>query len=73
MIFLKMFFEKIDIEKNQQTTKKQSKSPRPNKEISVIRVTGVKILGKVGTHIFFILSFFWKKINFMHFERLKMQ
>ena len=26
---------------------------RPNKEISVFRVTGLKILGRVGTHIFF--------------------
>ena len=25
---------------------------RPNKKISVFRVTGLKILGKVGTHIF---------------------
>ena len=26
---------------------------RPNKKISVFRVTGQKILGRVGTHIFF--------------------
>ena len=26
---------------------------RPNKEISVFRVTGLKILGRVGTHFFF--------------------
>ena len=25
--------------------------PRPNKKISVFRVTGLKILGRVGTHI----------------------
>ena len=25
---------------------------RPNKEISVFRVTGLKILGRVGTHFF---------------------
>ena len=38
---------------------------RPNKKISVFRVTGLKILGSVGTHIyFFFLEFF-----FMHFER----
>ena len=38
----------------------------PNKKISVFRVTGLKILGGLGTHIFF----FWKKkYNFMHFER----
>ena len=33
--------------------------------ISVFQVTGLKILGRVGTHTFF----FWKKYNFMHFER----
>ena len=42
---------------------------RPNKKISVFRVTGLKILGRVGTHIFFNYFFFWKKNNFMHFER----
>ena len=26
---------------------------RPNKKISVFQVTGLKILGRVGTHIFF--------------------
>ena len=35
---------------------------RPNKILSVIGDTGLKILGKVGTF------FFWKN-NFMHFER----
>ena len=41
----------------------------PNKNISVFRVTGLKIVVRVGTHIFLII-FFWKKIyNFMHFER----
>ena len=31
---------------------------------------GLKILGRVGTHLlFFNYFFFWKKINFMHFER----
>ena len=38
---------------------------RPNKEISVFRVTGMKRLGRVGTHIFFS----GKIYNFMHFER----
>ena len=33
---------------------------RPNKKISVFRVTGLKILGRVGTHIFFKF-FFWNK------------
>ena len=32
----------------------------PNKEISVFRVMDLQILGRVGTHIFFIF-FFWKK------------
>ena len=39
-------------------------STRLNKIISVFRVTGLKILGRVGA-----LFFFWKKYNFMHFER----
>ena len=30
---------------------------RPNKNISVFQVTGMNILGRVGTHIFFILFF----------------
>ena len=29
---------------------------RPNKKISVFRVTGLKILGRVGTHIFLFLE-----------------
>ena len=42
---------------------------KQNKKISVFRVTGLKILGKVGTHIFLNI-FFWEKIcSFMHFER----
>ena len=34
---------------------------RPNKKISVFRVTGLKILGRVGTHVFFFffLNFFF--------------
>ena len=40
---------------------------RPNKKIVVFWVTGLKILGRVGRHIFF--NFFsGKKCNFMHFE-----
>ena len=43
---------------------------RPNKKMSVFRVTGLKILGRVCTHIFFLIIFFLeKKYNFMHFER----
>ena len=38
---------------------------RPNKKISVFRVTDLKILGRVGTHNFFS----GKKYNFMRFER----
>ena len=41
---------------------------RPNKKINVFWVTGLKILGRVGTNIF-LLFFFWLKHNFMHFER----
>ena len=51
---------------------------RPNKK-SVFQVTGLKILGRIGTNIFFhffseknIMHFerhFGKKYNFMHFER----
>ena len=43
---------------------------RPNeKKISVFRVTGLNILGRVGTHIFFKYFFSGKNILFMHFER----
>ena len=28
---------------------------RPNKKISVFRVTGLKIIGRVGTHIFYFI------------------
>ena len=44
---------------------------RPNKKISVVRVTGLKILSRVGTCIFFFNYFFFleKKYNYMHFER----
>ena len=34
---------------------------RPNKKIIVFRVTGLKILDTVGTHIFFLIIFFLKK------------
>ena len=41
-----------------------------NKAKSVFRVTGLKILGWVGTHIFIYLFFHLKKkYNFLHFER----
>ena len=40
---------------------------RPNKKmISVFRVTGLKILGRVGTHNLSSF-FFWKKIRFYAF------
>ena len=32
---------------------------RPNKKISVFWVSGLKFLGRVGTHIFFLKKF-WK-------------
>ena len=39
---------------------------RPNKIISVFQVNGLKILGRLGSHIFY--NFFSKKeYNFMHF------
>ena len=38
---------------------------RPNKKIRVFWVTGLKILSRVKAHNFF----FWKKYNFMCFER----
>ena len=34
--------------------KKSLEKFRPNKKISVFRVTGLKILSTVGTHIFFL-------------------
>ena len=34
---------------------------RPNKKMSVFRVMGLKILGRVGTHIFLIIIFSGKK------------
>ena len=42
-------------------------SLRPNKKISVFWVTGLKILGRVGTHIFFYFFFSGKKIQFYAF------
>ena len=42
---------------------------RPNTKISVFRVTGLKILSRVGTHIFVYFIFLENKYNFMHFER----
>ena len=35
---------------------------QPNKKISVFLVTGLKILGRVGTHIFFLFFFLEKNI-----------
>ena len=43
-------------------------SIRLNKRISVFRLTGLKILGRVGTHIFLFFFLFWNCFNFMHFE-----
>ena len=43
----------------------------PDKKITVFRVTDLKIIGRVGTHIFlFVFVFlFQEKYNFKHFER----
>ena len=42
---------------------------RPNQKINLcVWVTGLKTLGREGTH-FFLNIFFWKKYDFMHFER----
>ena len=42
----------------------------PNKKISVFQFTGLKVLGRVGTHIFFSIFSSGKNINnFIHFER----
>ena len=39
------------------------------KKRSVFRVMALKILGRVGTNIYFNEFFFWKKkYNFIHFE-----
>ena len=35
---------------------------RPNKKVNVFRVAGLKILGRVGTHIFLIIFFSGKNI-----------
>ena len=43
---------------------------RPNKKISVLWVTGLKILGRVNTYIFYIFFFFLGK-KIMHSENLK--
>ena len=36
---------------------------RPNKKINMFRITGLKILGRVGTHIYFFNYFFSGKKN----------
>ena len=40
---------------------------RPNKKICVFRVKGLKILGRVGTHIFLIIFFLLKCIKLYYF------
>ena len=40
-----------------------------NEKKSVFRVTGLKILGRVGKRIMFCKKKSGKKYNFMHFER----
>ena len=40
---------------------------RPNKKkYNVFRIKSLKILCRVGTHVYF--NFFWKKINFTHLK-----
>ena len=52
------------------TTEPLRSSLRPNKIIGAFRVTGLKILGRLGTYIFFLIIFiFLEKNYFMHFER----
>ena len=41
---------------------------RPNKKMCVSG-NSLKILGRVGTHMFFNYFFFWKKNITIHFER----
>ena len=41
---------------------------RPNERISVFRVKGLKILGRVDTQTC-LMIFFWNKYQYMHFER----
>ena len=43
------------------TQNKKNIQIRPNKKISVFRVTSLKILGRVGTHIFVLLFNFLEK------------
>ena len=45
----------------------QDRQKRPNKKVKVFRVTGLKILCRVGTHI--LKKKIWIFFNFMHFER----
>ena len=47
---MQVFITMIEYKKNIQI--------RPNKKKRVLRVTGLKILGRVGTHIFVYLCFF---------------
>ena len=47
----------------------EKKLARPNKKLRVLRVMGLNILGRAGTHFFLIIFIFWKKYNVAHFER----
>ena len=49
----------------------QKSDVRPNKKISVLRVTGLNIVGRVGRHVFFV-SFSGKKMHLKAFPNLKM-
>ena len=44
---------------------------RPNKKMSVFKVTGLKILGRVGTHIYIFFKKSGTKIQFYAFRKAK--
>ena len=49
----------------------QNKLLRPNKKLSVFRLTDLKSLGRVGPSIFFlIISFSGKKYNFFKMHKI---
>ena len=51
-----------DLQINKKSNELLKTKVRPNKKISVFQVTGLKIYGRVGTHISFNYFFFLKKI-----------
>ena len=63
------FFSKEKSGYNLQNKTMKSAGSRPNTKISVLWVTGLKILGRVGIHIFNCFFFLETKYNLMYFER----